>query len=77
MCTGSWIPVQGEKLKAIIELNNIENKFAVAIIKNDCLVGHLPKEKTGLFFVFYKPLIVTFVCWKSLTKLSVKEMGKE
>ena len=46
MFTGSWIPVQGEKLKAIIELNNIENKFAVAIIKNDCLVGHLPKEKT-------------------------------
>lgn len=49
MCTGSWIPVQGEKLKAIIELKNIENKstkrknwivfcFLQALDSNICLL---------------------------------------
>lgn len=38
-----WTLLQGEKLKAIVNLKNIEDKFAIATIKNDCLVGYLPK----------------------------------
>ena len=42
-------------VKAVVEPKNKEYKFAVAIMKDDCLVGHLPKEKTGKFakIIFY------------------------
>lgn len=55
MCKDIWALIQGEKLKVIIKPKNIEGKFAVAIMKNDCLVGHLSKEKSGRFakIVFY------------------------
>ena len=36
-------------LKAVAEPNNKEDKFVAAIIKDDCLVGHLSKENTGPF----------------------------
>ena len=44
-----WTPVKCEMLKVVVEPKNKEDKFAVAIMKDDCLVGHLPKEKTGKF----------------------------
>ena len=44
-----WAPVTGEMLKAVVEPKNEEDKFCVAIMKDYCLVGHLPKEKTGRF----------------------------
>ena len=44
-----WTRARGKKLKAINEPKNAEDKFAAPIMKNDCLVGHLPKEKTGNF----------------------------
>ena len=51
-----WTPVKG----AVVEPKNKYDKFAVAIEKNDCLVGHLPKEKTTslqkLFSTFYEPV---------------------
>ena len=49
-----WTPVKSEMLKAVVEPKN-EDKFAVAIMKDDCLVGHLLKEKTGKFakIIFY------------------------
>ena len=40
-----WTPVKIEMLKAVMEPKNKTDKFAVAVMKNDCLVGHLPKEK--------------------------------
>ena len=56
-----WTPVKSEMLKAVVEPKNKEDKFTVAIMKDDCLVGNLPKGKTGkfanIFFTFYKPLI--------------------
>ena len=44
-----WTPVEGEELRAFMEPDNIEGKFAVAIMKKECLVAHLPKGKTGRF----------------------------
>ena len=44
-----WTYVKGELLKAVVEPKSKEDKFSVAIMKGDCLVGHLPKEKTGRF----------------------------
>ena len=50
-----WTPVKSEMVKAVMEPKNKTDKFAVAVMKNDCLVGHLPKEKTGRFakMIFY------------------------
>ena len=52
---GRWTPVKSQMLKAIVEPKNKEDKFAAAIMKDDCLVGHLPKEKTERFAktIFY------------------------
>ena len=56
-----WTPVKDEMLKAVVEPRNKEDKFAIAIMKDDCLVGHRPKKKLEnlqkLFFTFYKPVI--------------------
>ena len=46
---GRWTPVKGEMIKAVVEPKNKEDRFAVAIMKDDCLVGLQPKEKTGRF----------------------------
>ena len=53
--TARWTPVKSEMLKVVVAPKNREDKFAVAIMKNDCLVRHLPKEKTGKFakVIFY------------------------
>ena len=50
-----WTLVKGELLKAVVEPKNKEGKFAVAIIKDDFLVGNLSKEKPGRFakIIFY------------------------
>ena len=42
-------------LKAVVEPKSKENKFAAATKRDGCLVGHLPKEKTGRFakIIFY------------------------
>ena len=43
VCEDRWTAVKGEMLKTIVEPKNKEEKFAAAIMKNDCLFGHLPK----------------------------------
>ena len=68
-----WTLEWDKKLKAINKPKNVEDKFAVPIMKNDCLVGHLLKEKTGkiakIVFISYTSVIVTSVRWKSLANL--------
>ena len=50
-------------LKAVVQPKNKEDKFAVAIMKDDCLVRHLSKENTGRFAKitssFYEPVTQT------------------
>ena len=42
-------------LKAVVQPKYKEDIFAVAIMNDDCLAGHLSKEKTGIFakIIFY------------------------
>ena len=47
--TDRWTPLKGEMLKALAEPKTKGDNFAVPNMKDDCLVGHLPKEKTGRF----------------------------
>ena len=39
-----WKATIGEKLQADQELGNEVNKFAVKVVKNNEIVGHLPRE---------------------------------
>ena len=39
-----WKPTIGEKLQADQELGNEADKFAVKVVKNNEIVGHLPRE---------------------------------
>ena len=59
-------------LKAVVEPKNKENKFAVLIMKGDCLAGHLPKEKTGKF----AKIILYFLQAYDLNTCSVEITGK-
>ena len=50
-----WTPAKSEMSKTVMEPRNKTDKFAITVMKNDFLVGHLPKGKTGRFakMVFY------------------------
>ena len=48
-----WTSVKGEMLKTIVEPKNKEEKFAAAIMKNDCLFGHLTKITNWKIFRNY------------------------
>ena len=39
-----WKPTIGEKLQADQELGNEADKFAVTVVKNNEIVGHLPRK---------------------------------
>ena len=62
-----------------MEPKNKRNKFAVAVMKNEFLVGRLPKRKTGRFangFPLPSSLTQTLAPSKLLEKRSIEEMGK-
>ena len=67
-----WTPLKGETLNAILEPSNIKDKFAVAVIKGDRLVGHLPLEKSGRF----AKTIHYFLKTNVLNRCSVEITGK-
>ena len=50
-----WSPYIGEKLLVECEVHNIQDDFAVAILKNSMIVGHMPRE-------------ISRVWWHSLQK---------
>ena len=52
----SWNPYVGEELRAVMQPNNLMDKFAVAVERNELgVVGHLPLGKSGKFAktIFY------------------------
>ena len=44
-----WNPIEWIQLDAKMEPTKAIDKFAVEVIKNDRVVGHLPKGRTGRF----------------------------
>ena len=67
-----WTRVKSEMLNSVVEPKNKEYKFAVAVRKDDCLVEHLPKEKTGKL----AKLIFYFLQACDLNTCSVEITGK-
>lgn len=47
-----WTPVVGETLEARIEENNIHDRFAISVLREDKIVGHVPQEISQLFSSF-------------------------
>ena len=47
-----WKPTIGEKLQADQELDNEVDKFAVKVVKNNEIVGHLPREYSRILGYF-------------------------
>ena len=48
-----WSPTVGETLRLNTELTNPQDRFAVALIKDSCVVGHFPRivSHTVSFFL--------------------------
>ena len=49
----AWKPTIGEKLQADQELGNEADKFAVKVVKNNEIVGHLPREHSQTLWYFF------------------------
>jgi len=47
-----WKPAAGENLNAEQDINNLMDKFAVKVMKNNKMVGHLPHEYSGISWYF-------------------------
>jgi hypothetical protein len=59
----NWTPVEGEILKAQREHNNPRDKYAIALLKESAIVGHVPREisKTVAFFLKHGGHLVAVV----------------
>ena len=39
-----WSPFIGESLNTQAELDNVHDKYAVKVLENEAVVGHVPRE---------------------------------
>ena len=54
VCQCIWDPEIGEQLNCTIERNNPHDRFAVAVTKEDEIVGHTPKEYSRICSFFLR-----------------------
>ena len=47
-----WTPFIGEVLHVEQETHNVQDRFTVAIVKDDITVGHVPREVSRLVWHF-------------------------
>ena len=47
-----WAPFAGEQLSLQAEEDNEHDKYAVAVLKDDYVVGHVPRAISRLFHFF-------------------------
>ena len=47
-----WIPVIGEELKCIREPANMVDRYAVAVMKDETIIGHLPRKISRIASLF-------------------------
>ena len=57
-----WKPTIGEKLQVDQELGNEADKFAVKVVKNNEIVGNLPRKYSRTLWYF--PHVVERYAWK-------------
>ena len=49
-----WEASIGEELICVRETSNAKDPFAVAVVKNEVIVGHIPKKISSLCSLFLK-----------------------
>ena len=49
-----WGPKIGEKVQCVIEENNKYDKHAVALMKDETIVGHVPAKHSKIFKCFIR-----------------------
>ena len=54
MYKGIWTAAIGEELPCRRETNNVTDRYSVAVIKDDAIVGHLPKKYSKIFSLFIR-----------------------
>ena len=47
-----WTPFIGEVLRVEQETHNVQDRFAVAVVKDNITVGHVPREVSRLVWHF-------------------------
>ena len=47
-----WTPSIGESLSLALESGNSHNRFTVSLVKDERVVGHVPREVSRIFFYF-------------------------
>ena len=52
----TWEVVIGEELECVSEQSNTIDQYAVAVSKDDTIVGHLPKTSAHIYSLFLKAL---------------------
>ena len=67
----SWSPYIGEELPVQREVNNINDDFAVAVLKNSSTVGHVPREISRVCWYFPHKSGSEKTCSHKLTKDSI------
>ena len=59
MYNGKWKSHAGEKLQAVMESDNVVDKYQVCVLKNNEFIGHLPKGTNGKFVKTIFHLLLT------------------
>ena len=54
MYKGIWTAAIGEELSCRRQTNNVTDRYSVAVIKDDAIVGHLPKKYFKIFSLFIR-----------------------
>ena len=51
-----WTPFVGEKANTTLEVTNVHDRYAIAVLEDDtlCTVGHLPREMSQECFYFIR-----------------------
>ena len=49
-----WRPVLGEEVKCQIEEGNVEYQYAVAVLRENIVVGHIPRKISAACYLFIK-----------------------
>ena len=49
-----WEANVGEELECVRERRNEKDRYAVAVVKNDTIIGHLPRKISKVCSFFFK-----------------------
>ena len=58
----NWNPFEGEELVCYKEANNLHDPYAVAVMKGNMIVGHVPRKISAACSLFLEKEDTTITC---------------